>query len=82
MSTVALYIGNLPYSVSRQQILEMVSEFDPISLSFAPGRNFAYVELNEHQVEPALESLSDCSIGDHQLLVKLADYTEPRLGTN
>lgn len=78
MSTIALFVGNLPINFSQEQLEELFSPYQPTSVSSAPGRNFAYVELPEDQVEDAISNLNGSLMGNHMLVVKRADYMEPR----
>lgn len=78
METVALYVGNLPFNATKNLIGELFANFKPSSIAFASGRNFAYVEILPENQDAAIDELNGTLMGDHALIVKVADYTESR----
>ncbi len=78
MSSTALFVGNLPFNASSQGIYDLFRPYCPISVAFASGRNFAYVEVHADQAEKIIRDLDGHCLNHHEISVKLADYREPR----
>lgn len=79
MSTTALYVGNLPFNISHQQISDLFHKFNPSTVAFVQGRNFAYVDVCADHALAAVEAMNGHLVGKHNLIVKEADYLEPRV---
>lgn len=78
MASTALFVGNLPFSTSHQGLKDLFRAYNPISVAFASGRNFAYVEVHPDQAESIIQDLDGHRFNDHEISVKLADFREPR----
>lgn len=78
MTRTALYVGNLPFSASNEQLRDLFSLYGPLSVAFVQGRNFAYVDVDTSFAEAAISALDGHMLGNRMILVKVADYTEPR----
>lgn len=78
MVSTALYIGNLPFSASPEQLADLFSLYGPVRVAFVQGRNFAYIDVDSSFAEAAIAALDGHMIGNHMIFVKVADYTEPR----
>lgn len=74
-----LYVGNLPYSTSDQDLMDLFSAHSPASASIitdrATGRSkgFGFVEFNEDSVaQKAAEELNGSSVEGRSIVVNIA----------
>jgi RNA recognition motif-containing protein len=78
MSTTSLYVRNLPFNISLEQLQQLFKPFGPQAVYFAQGRYFAYVDVQESKARAAVQALDGFVLGAHVLAVKQADFTELR----
>ena len=74
-----LYIGNLPYSATEDELRELFEQHGPVEsvdviTDRATGRSrgFAFVEMEAAQADAAMEALNGHDMGDRQLHVSEA----------
>jgi RNA recognition motif-containing protein len=55
-----LYVGNLKYSVSNDELREMFSNYgDVVNVNVIEGKGFGFIEMgNSEQAEKAMEALN------------------------
>lgn len=83
-----LYVGNLPYSVTNEQLHELFSEYgEVIEASVIIDRNsgrskgFGFVEMaNEEDCKAAIEELDDHHVDGRNIKVNEARERESRGG--
>lgn len=83
--TKTLFIGNLPWSTTTEDLAEVVGQFaEVISCRIATdretgrSRGFGFVEVPADQAEAAIQALNGGELGGRQLTVNEARPREPR----
>jgi hypothetical protein len=80
MATKTLYVGNLPYSISEQDLLTYFAAYSPQKVRIVEGRGFGFVDIAEDQVETAINEKHNSEMGGRKLTVNEARPREPRSG--
>lgn len=84
-----VYVGNLPFKTTGEQIKELFSDYTVVSVSVPKARKtsakgktflrklgFAFVELSTpEEAQSAVEKLNDTTLEDRQLAIKMATGT-------
>lgn len=84
-----VYVGNLPFKTTGDQIKELFSDYTVVSVSVPKARKtsakgktflrklgFAFVELSTpEEAQSAVEKLNDTTLDDRQLAIKMATGT-------
>ena len=78
MATKRLYIGNLPYSATEDQLLEAAAEFQPSNPRVMENRGFGFIDVEADQLEAAIAKLDGFSLGGRTLRVNEAQPREDR----
>lgn len=85
--TKTLYIGNLPWATTQEDLTELVAQFgEVISARIASdretgrSRGFGFVEVPSDAAEAAIEALNGAVYGGRPLTVNEAKPREPRGG--
>jgi cold-inducible RNA-binding protein len=45
MAVKSLYVGNLPYSVTENELRELFAEFEPVSVRLIGDKGFGFVDV-------------------------------------
>ena len=68
----SLYVGNLPYSVSENDLKDLFSEFDPISVRLIGDKGFGFVDVPDEKAADAIAAVNGREIGGRQIVVNEA----------
>lgn len=80
MATKRLYVGNLPYSISEDELLNYFGEYQPSNARIVEGRGFGFVDVDADQMEAAIAAKHDAEMGGRKLTVNEARPRENRGG--
>ncbi|NMC36523.1 RNA-binding protein [Candidatus Beckwithbacteria bacterium] len=88
MANNRLYVGNLPYSVTSEQLQSMFAEYGEITSAyviidkrFNRSKGFGFVEFAaEDAATAAIEAMNGKEIDGRALVVNVARPMEPRPG--
>lgn len=72
MSQKTLYVGNLPYSTTEDQLFQHFAAFNPTSARIVEGRGFAFVDIDGDKLDQAVEEMHDSELGGRRLTVNEA----------
>jgi len=83
-----IYVGNLPFSATEEEVAEFFAEFGPVERvkiitdrETGRPRGFCFVTLGDaSKVDAAVEGLNEQEFGGRNLKVKKAEPREPRPG--
>jgi RNA recognition motif-containing protein len=76
MATKSLYVGNLPYEVTEDDLRNLFAEFGPVeAVRVIEGKGFGFVDLPE---EKASEAMSSVNGREFQGRVLRVDEARPR----
>jgi RNA recognition motif-containing protein len=67
-----LYVGNLPYSATEADLFDHFKEFDPLTARIIEGRGFGFIEVNDDQMDAAIEAKHNSEMGGRRLTVNEA----------
>ena len=80
-----LYVGNLPYSTSEDDLKDMFNEFGEVSSSkiisdreTGRSRGFGFVEIESDGAQKAIDALDGKEFGGRSLRVNEARERKPR----
>ena len=79
-----LYVGNLNYSVTNQQLEELFANHGTVkSVNIIEGKGFGFVEMSSsEEAENAKQALNDTEFNDRPLKIDEARPTRPRRDYN
>jgi cold-inducible RNA-binding protein len=72
MAVKSLYVGNLPYSVTENELREMFAEFEPVSVRLIGDKGFGFVDVPEEKAAEAIAAVNGREVGGRQLTVNEA----------
>lgn len=67
-----LYVGNLPYSATETDLFDHFKEFNPLTSRIIEGRGFGFIEVNDDQMDAAIEAMHNSEMGGRRLTVNEA----------
>jgi len=81
-----LYVGNLPFSFSEEQLTSLFSSYGTVTSSrivrdrmSGRSKGFGFVELeSDEQANSACEALNNSDVGGRNIKVNIAKPREPR----
>ena len=73
MANKSLYVGNLPYSTTEDELRSMFDAFGPIEeVRVIQNKGFGFVDVPEENVEAAIEATNGKELGGRTLTVNEA----------
>ena len=81
MANKSLYVGNMPYNASEDDIRAMFEPYGPIAeIRIIGDKGFGFVEIPEENVEAAIEATNGKDLGGRTLTVNEARPKTERSG--
>jgi len=77
MAMKSLYVGNLPYSTTADDLNQAFSKFGGTGARIVEGRGFGFVDIDGDQLDAAIAEMHDSMLGGRRLNVNEA---RPREG--
>ncbi len=78
MASKSLYVGNLPYSTTEENLLDIFSAYGASAARIVDGRGFGFVDVDEAQVQRAIDEKNNSDIGGRKIVVNEARPREER----
>ena len=78
MAIKSLYVGNLPYSTTDENLVELFGPFGGSNARIIEGRGFAFVDVDADQMDAAIEAINGKPYNGRTLTVNEARPREPR----
>ena len=73
MANKTLYVGNLPYSSTEEEVREMFASYGPVGdVRIIGSKGFGFVEVPEENMAAAIEAINDQEMGGRRLTVNEA----------
>ena len=73
MANKTLYVGNLPYSSTEEEVREMFGSYGPVGdVRIIGSKGFGFVEVPEENMAAAIEAINDQEMGGRRLTVNEA----------
>lgn len=72
MSQKTLYVGNIPYSTTEDQLLQHFNAYGASGVRIVEGRGFAFVDIDGDKLDQAVEEMHDSELGGRRLTVNEA----------
>src|SRR5215469_9093224 len=72
MATKTLYVGNLPYSATEEDLFQHFSAYNPTSARIIEGRGFAFLDVDADKAADAINDKHNSEMGGRRLTVNEA----------
>ena len=73
LANKSLYVGNLPYRTSEDELRELFEPFGPIAeIRVIENKGFGFVDVPEENMEAAIEAVNGTEMGGRTLTVNEA----------
>jgi len=72
MASKTLYVGNLPYSATEDELFQFFKNYNPTQARIVEGRGFAFVDVEADMAETAINETNDADMGGRKLKVNEA----------
>lgn len=73
MATKSLYVGNMPYSATEQELRNMFEPYGPIAdVRIIGDKGFGFVEIPEENMQSAIDATNGQDLGGRSLTVNEA----------
>ena len=73
LATKSLYVGNLTYSATEEEVRSLFEEFGPITeIRIIGNKGFGFVDVPEENMEAAIEAVNGKELGGRTLTVNEA----------
>jgi len=72
MANKTLYVGNLPYSVSEQQLTDHFKSYGSTNARIVEGRGFGFVDVDSANAEAAIADKNNTQLDGRTLVVNEA----------
>lgn len=78
MATKSLYVGNLPYSVTEEELMNLFGPYGASAARIVDGRGFGFVDVDEAHVQAAIDERHNSEVGGRTIVVNEARPREDR----
>jgi len=68
----SLYVGNLPYSVTENDLRDLFAEFEPIAVRVIGDKGFGFVDVPDEKAADAIAATNGRDLGGRQIVVNEA----------
>lgn len=76
----SLYVGNLPYSVDEEALVQAFSEYGGTNARVIEGRGFGFIDVEDDKMDAAIEKMHNSTLGGRTLTVNEARPRENNRG--
>jgi RNA recognition motif-containing protein len=80
LATKTLYVGNLPYSTSEDDLTTAFSTYGASNARIVEGRGFGFVDIEADQLDQAIADKHNSQFDGRTITVNEARPREPRSG--
>jgi cold-inducible RNA-binding protein len=77
MAIKTLYVGNIPYSATEDELIAQFAAYGGQNPRIIEGRGFAFIDVDDAQLDAAIEDKHNSEMGGRRLTVNVA---RPREG--
>jgi len=78
MANKTLYVGNLPYSATEEQLSSHFKTYGASKVRIVEGRGFGFVDIDGDKLEAAISDMHNSSLDGRTITVNEAKPREPR----
>jgi RNA recognition motif-containing protein len=72
MATKSLYVGNLPYTSTEADLMDLFASYGCKSARIVEGRGFGFVDVDEDKAQAAIDATNSTSVGGRTIVVNEA----------
>ncbi len=80
MTLKSLYVGNLPYHATEEDVRNLFARYSPADVRVIPDKGFGFVEVAEEQAADAIAALNGIDFQGRSLTVNEARPRPERTG--
>lgn len=81
MANKSLYVGNLPYSATEDDIRRLLEPYGPVAeIRVIPDKGFGFADIPEENVAAAIEAVNGTDFGGRTLTINEARPRAERTG--
>lgn len=80
LATKSLYVGNLPYSVTEDDLRRLFEQYEPEEVRVIQNKGFGFVDVPEENAAAAIEEINGKELGGRTLTVNEARPKTERTG--
>lgn len=72
MASKTLYVGNIPYSATEEELFQHFAPYNPSSARIIEGRGFAFLDVDADKMDEAINDKHNSEMGGRKLTVNEA----------
>lgn len=72
MANKTLYVGNLPYSATQDDLRNAFAKWEPVDVRLIGSKGFGFVEIAEDKFEDAMNAMNGADFGGRTITVNEA----------
>ena len=72
MTLKSLYVGNLPYQATEEDVRSLFADYSPANVRIIPDKGFGFVEVSQDEAEDAISALNGIDFQGRSLTVNEA----------
>lgn len=80
MALKSLYVGNLSYQSSEQDVRDLFAAYDPGEIRIIPDKGFGFVDVPEDKAAEAIAATNGVNLGGRNIIVNEARPRGERSG--
>ena len=80
MTLKSLYVGNLPYKATEEDVRNLFADYSPVGVRVIPDKGFGFVEVAADSAEDAIAALNGVDFQGRSLTVNEARPRPERTG--
>jgi RNA recognition motif-containing protein len=80
MASKSLYVGNLPYGTTEQELREMFAQWEPTEIRLIRDKGFGFVDVPEGSAQEAISAMNGKDVSGRPLTVNEARPRGERSG--
>lgn len=78
MKSTTLYVSNLPYSATSEDLAKLFEKFEGTEARVISNKGYGFVDLPAEQADAAVEAMDNIDFSGRKLRVSIARPRNPR----
>jgi RNA recognition motif-containing protein len=72
MASKSLYVGNLPYGITQQELKDLFAQWEPTEIRLIQDKGFGFVDVPEDKAQEAISAMNGKDLNGRALTVNEA----------